>query len=1790
MVTFGKSQIMETPAKKNEQLAVVDKAVAEGGTYEVLNKRLQKQGDSLQKVTQELNNLRLKEFGDSFMEVAGRVRIRTENNCIARDIVRVGDCLLFGYNVFIGLKRETSISDVFSLYRLIESEEGYDVEAVAIDGSFLTDARFVADFNELYTYFKNTKLLQLMIRDNKLLASFQIGERYTDIRVFRWALSRDGDSKNVQYIDNRGEQDIALPKPYDFEWTASTREMMIDTTRRVYINILDTLFIEQKLGVLSIKVENNTAEGRLIHTEKVEDENQALGDLRIEFSGLGTLILLKILPYREQDYRYLVFNRLTKKVNKIDALGLACIQLPEDHGIIFPGGYYLQNGESKTFDIPMHNMRYKHSYRSPNGEDVVYIFYDPEIGSSVLLNYDVISRELQSPIVGHGYARLEDGRMVIFHSEGAEPTRIHPMQIWNTPYYTDEYAAAQPARNGFFGRIGNIELVRGISDLYELCREIVSPSVSVKRYSMLCQSIRRLFDAYHWLNDPQVEKLPVLLREISATAEMVLDEYEKVESIQAQSAQALVDAQSKQKTLLGNIVSNDWQQIQEYVDALGQITTLRGFLLTIREYRYMDVTAIDAMEAELLLAQERVAGATAQFLATEKVLDPFTTQLQILDTEAQAAKTVSALQIPINVMQTMATDLDMLTSLMGTLQIEDATQRTHIVESISAVYAKLNQAKARSEQRKKTLVSTETVAQFGAQFQLFSQSITSALSLAQDPEKCDEQLSRLLIQLEELESQFGEQEDFLADVLTKREEVLETFGAHKQSLLDERQRKAQSIQDAALRILETVPRRIERLSQPEEINAFFASDPLVLKLRELSERLRNLHDSMRADDIDARLKSTRDQAMRSLRDKTELFEDGGNVIKLGPRHRFSVNTQELDLTLLPRDNQQCLHLTSTDYFEPLQNPELNELRDYWQISYESETPQLYRAEYLVAQIIVAAGKREEGLTIDLLKQQLSQFDVLSKTVRDFATPRYKEGYEKGIHDHDAALILSQLLPISETAGLLRYPPLSRALACLYWQPISQNNELAALWVERSKSSRSIQQLFGRGDGMTLLQEEIARNMQQWLQEKELPYEEADVVDGAGYLVQALSAERVEISFSKYGKQLHDALQLRLEEEHMWTDFQQALQRLSQQPGAQWQQVDNGLRGLCQADEMLMALSEYIPEGIALFLLNGNLPKRFTETDLRFTVTDMMGTHPRIENQQMSLSIDGLFKRARYHLSTFIPNLRHYQSLSQSIVTQERKIMRLEEFKPKPLTSFVRNRLINDIYLSVIGDNLAKQMGTIGENKRTDLMGLLMLISPPGYGKTTLMEYVAHRLGLIFMKINGPALGHRVYSLDPAQTPDATARQELEKLNLALEMGNNVMLYLDDIQHTSPEFLQKFISLCDGTRRIEGVWKGQTKTHDMRGRRFCVVMAGNPYTESGEVFKIPDMLANRADIYNLGETLGGIQDIFALSYIENALTSNTVLAPLATRDMADVYRFIDRAEGKEVSNNEYTHAYSVAEINEIIATLQRVIFVRNIIMKVNQQYISSAAQDDQYRTEPAFKLQGSYRNMNKLAEKISAVMNEAELKQLIDDHYQGESQLLTTGAEENLLKLAEIRAVMTEEQASRWLKIKKDFQRNKAMGGSDTDTGTKVVAQLHDLVKAFGEFSQFIENKPEIPPQQIPWAQMMAALDKLAQPLDKLAQPTPPVPPAPTPNIAVNLTTKPHPAIAEILGSMAITLEKSFVPVVTMMDKKLEVDLRTQRNIVSLTNGLRQLAKYLGNKQMIETMQDTSNYDELYGKK
>ena len=60
----------------------------------------------------------------------------------------------------------------------------------------------------------------------------------------------------------------------------------------------------------------------------------------------------------------------------------------------------------------------------------------------------------------------------------------------------------------------------------------------------------------------------------------------------------------------------------------------------------------------------------------------------------------------------------------------------------------------------------------------------------------------------------------------------------------------------------------------------------------------------------AQLKNAKEQGIRSLRDKTDIYSADGSLVKIG-EHQFSVNKQKLGLTLTEYDIQMRLdELTS----------------------------------------------------------------------------------------------------------------------------------------------------------------------------------------------------------------------------------------------------------------------------------------------------------------------------------------------------------------------------------------------------------------------------------------------------------------------------------------------------------------------------------------------------------------------------------------------------------------------------------------------------------------------------------------------------------------------------------------------------------------------------------------------------------------------------------------------------------------------------------------------------------------
>ncbi|RYD76496.1 MAG: ATP-binding protein [Sphingobacteriales bacterium] len=683
-------------------------------------------------------------------------------------------------------------------------------------------------------------------------------------------------------------------------------------------------------------------------------------------------------------------------------------------------------------------------------------------------------------------------------------------------------------------------------------------------------------------------------------------------------------------------------------------------------------------------------------------------------------------------------------------------------------------------------------------------------------------------------------------------------------------------------------------------------------------------------------------------------------------------------------------------------------------------------------------------------------------VQKCMAPLYNEGYIKGVHDADAAKILEVLVATDSGADLLRYSSQVRACANLYWNLFIQAAEKELL-KHRLKGIGIILKVFPNTTQFSALIDEIAVGICAFLDEAKLF--DADIaLETAEYLFHEISIDDEFIADAQ-AVQLQNHFIEQLKERNYLKEFEDSLKGLENHPAAGFKLLRKWISAYIDSAENAL-MHVYTDEAAFLFLNKTTQKDKIHSASLQQEIDGMQGNHTLIKDGKYAFDFHQFNKKLHVFHQKSVPAFVEFQNRKKALTDQFRKELRLEEFQPKVLTSFVRNKLLDNAYLPFIGDNLAKQLGTVGDTKLSDRMGMLLLISPPGYGKTTLMEYLCSRLGLVFMKINGPAIGHNVTSVDPKEAGNAAAAEELEKLNLALEMGDNLMLYLDDIQHCNPEFLQKFISLCDAQRKMEGVYKGRSKTYDLKGRKVCVVMAGNPYTESGEKFRIPDMLANRADIYNLGDVVGSANHFFTLSYIENCLSVNPILNKLSTKSQNDIYSFLKMAENENAEGLNFEASYSAAEVHEIVSVLRKLTKIRDVIFRVNQEYIHSAAQAEEYRTEPAFRLQGSYRDMSKIAVKVLPVLNDAELDELLLSHYTNESQTLTSGAETNLLKFKEMVGWMNEKDKQRWADIKATFVKNnkyKAMGESSVN---HVIAHMENMTEGINSIAQVLGKAME----------------------------------------------------------------------------------------------------------------------------
>lgn len=1599
-----------------------ESATLRGGSYDLLRRRVATQVTELERIAQQIDDTRVAAFGSVGLSLTGADRLATDLACLPRDIVRIGDLLLLGFNIDVELSVQTP-EQVFALY----SVSSVDQDAPSLvpvqpddDRNFLAEPAFREEFDKLIRFYGKSRFSDLRTTQNQLLAVFQVGDRVDDVRVFRWALTGEGAERRATFTDGRGERDYTWPPAHDQEWSSSTREDQRAGAHPV-VSVLDEVFIGFRGGRLQLRVETGEGGSHPEIDESIANSGQSLADIGVDYLTIGDILLIRVRLYEEEPRTY-AFSRRSRSGTRVDAAGIASRLLPGGEGIVFPGGYHLTSTGTRTFDVDVDELQFEELIAAPNGEDVLYVFHRRETGEYLLMPYNLVRREVAQVISCHGFATFANGSMILFRDQpqDSDAAKIHPIQWWTTPYADTGYEPGAGNGDAWSQRVGNAALVAGLGDVYDIVRLSRDDKPNARSWEALAATTRRAMDQHLWFVDDEAGGLSAAAHEVLVTAGQLLDEHKLVERRRSAARATLSTAETDVRQVLNGIATASTPD--QVVTALGQLRRARGEMSVVADTEGIDTSRVESLIDELDAGVAELSERAVDVLSRPAAFSSLESKIASSEAAVVDASTSAQLDAIAITLSGLQDDLDAVVDTVSALEGGDPTVRTAIVRSVSDVTGTANRVQAQLDSKRRNLGATEATAAFDAELALVEQTLNGSVAGAGTPEDCDAVLARLLVTIERLESRYGDDPERGASISELRSSAHEVVGERRTALLDERNRRAGRIVDAATRLLATVTRRASEFDDDKEVAAFFATDQLTSRVRELADELETLDDAGRAAEVRSGLRDAMEEARRRIRDKAALVSDDGAVVLGGVR--LAQNTQPFEMVLSSRtddrgDDAIAATITGTDFAADVTD-RLAEFSDLLGRAFPSETSAVSRSEYLAWAVLESMTSKPGGMQ-ELLTASANPA-AMNELCQGEAERRHGDGYQRGVHDQDAARILGAVLPSLEAEPLLRFTGLVRGLARLWLS--SLDDDVVVAWVGKSKAADTAARRLAAAGPAQRLVDEARDEISSFVtasgasEANAAMFGDVQIARAAEYVVDEL-ATGPDVIASSTATALVDELHGDLGAD--------GVGELDVALGAEPDSIErfvlarDWVAAFVAADDSRVDKTFDIAEAAAI-LATPDLTARRANQGGALTVTGLVADHRRIVDGQLVTRTDELAEGAGSLFAEMQTRWPAYSDARKRVVEEHSDRVKLAEHRPRVMSGFVRNTLIDTALLPLFGPNLGRQLGTVDP---TDVarQGLLVVVSPPGYGKTTLMEWIADRLGLLIVKVNGPALGHDTTSLDPADAPNAAARAEVEKINLAFRMGRNVMLYLDDIQHTSPVLLSRFIPLADATRRIEGVADGEATTFDLRGKRFCVVMAGNPYTTGGGRFEMPDMLVNRSDVFNLGDVSGEHGEAFARSYVENSLTACPSVAPHASKLLDDLGPVLDMAAGrKPVDSSGLDHAWDGAELDATVRSVSMLRRAQDVLLKVNAEYIASAATSDDDRTAPPFLLQGSYRNMARIAGRIVPVMTTDELDAVVDDHYNSEAQTLTDRAEQNLLAYKALTDRMTDAETTRWNEI------------------------------------------------------------------------------------------------------------------------------------------------------------------------
>ena len=370
-------------------------------------------------------------------------RIRTETTHPARRGQRDGQ-LLIGFEVFIGLKAETRVADVLSVFELSKTADGYNLSQQPSRGvgKYLADAEF-DKHSETPSATSRSPLLAVVRTETSLLVAVQIGGTLRDAKIF--ASPSTPGARQLHGCARERTTTSGRARP--FEWQRPGGGPGLGPHQ--HVSILSQVFVETINGDLTIKIGPTRRTVGAFYREPVEDPNQTLDAAEIAYAQAAGLILSRqALPRVGDAVTWSTTRSAHVAARRRHRRGL--LELPEDHGLIFPGGYYLTQGVQLFAEDSAGSSISARSARQTERTCSTCLFAPKLV---IRLLPSTSSRRVKNTRC-HGFSLLPDGHDLVFERKGSRPA-CTPCNIWQTPFTTAEFAAAAPTDGSYLSKVGN---------------------------------------------------------------------------------------------------------------------------------------------------------------------------------------------------------------------------------------------------------------------------------------------------------------------------------------------------------------------------------------------------------------------------------------------------------------------------------------------------------------------------------------------------------------------------------------------------------------------------------------------------------------------------------------------------------------------------------------------------------------------------------------------------------------------------------------------------------------------------------------------------------------------------------------------------------------------------------------------------------------------------------------------------------------------------------------------------------------------------------------------------------------------------------------------------------------------------------------------------------------------------------------------------------------------------------------------------------------------------------------